>query len=161
MKTFAVSLTIKSALAAALLTTSVGCGPHGSPTKPGSLTPPPISTPAPDPVPGLEANTVSASKDGVPGVYRRDFETPLGGTAMVILRWADAHYSLQLYVTSGACADITDLLMGACTILGKTRPGDLPGLVSGRVAGGALNTIWVLNPDSVPQGFTVGLEIDE
>ena len=83
------------------------------------------------------------------------------GTATVVLRWSDADYSLQLFVTSGACADVTDLLMGACTIVGRTRPGELPGMVSRRVSAGDTATIWVLNTDSAPQVFTVVVEMDE
>ena len=161
MKTFVASITIKPVLAAVLLTTSIACGSHGSPTEPSSFAQQPAPTPPPIPIPQPATNTVPASKDGVPGVYRRDVVMSHTGTATVILRWPDADFSLQLYVTSGACADITDLLTGGCTILGRTRPGDLPGVVRSRVAGGALNTIWVLNPDPAPQTFTVGIEIDE
>jgi hypothetical protein len=82
------------------------------------------------------------------------------GTAIVILRWADGDYSLQLYVTSGACADTTSLLAGRCNILGRTRPGDLPGVVRSSVTSDDLNTIWVLNPDPAPQSFTVEVEIE-
>ena len=49
------------------------------------------------------------------------------GTAKVTLRWPDADFSLQLYVTSGVCADTTRLLTGGCTILGRTSPGKSPG----------------------------------
>ena len=82
------------------------------------------------------------------------------GTATVTLRWPNADFSLQLYVTSGACADIASLVTGACTIVGRTRPGSLPGVVTSPVTGGDLNTIWVLNPDPFPQDFRVDVSIE-
>ena len=82
------------------------------------------------------------------------------GTATVTLRWPNADFSLQLYVTAGACAGVTSLVTGGCTIVGGTRPGTLPGVVTGPVTGGALNTIWVLNPDPFPQGFRVDIDIE-
>jgi hypothetical protein len=81
------------------------------------------------------------------------------GTATVTLRWPNADFSLQMYVTSGACADAERLVAGACAVLGKTRPGDLPGVVTRSVAGGDVATIWVLNSDPFPQGFSVVVEI--
>ena len=44
--------------------------------------------------------------------------------------------------------------------MGNTRPGSLPGVVTSRVTGGDLNTIWVLNPDPYPQSFTVDVNIE-
>jgi hypothetical protein len=83
------------------------------------------------------------------------------GMATVTLRWPNADFSLQLYVTTGVCADITSLLTGGCTILGSTRQGSLPGVVTSPVTGGDLNTIWVLNPDPFPQRFTVDVHIEQ
>ena len=82
------------------------------------------------------------------------------GTATVTLVWPDADFSLQLYLTKGACADIASLVTAGCTIVGRTRPGSLPGVVAGLVTSGDLNTIWVLNPDPFPQGFTLDLSIE-
>jgi hypothetical protein len=153
------SKTIMPVLAAALLTISVACGSQGSPTEPGSFAHP-NPAPPPVPMPPAEVNLVPASNGGVPGVYRRDVQPVLSGTATVTLRWPDADYSLQLYVTSGPCADTSTLLTGGCTILGRTRPGDLPGVVRSPVSSGDLTTIWVLNTDPAPQSFTVGMEIE-
>ena len=100
-------------------------------------------------------NTVPAANNGEVGVYRLDVTMSRSGTATVTLRWPNADFSLQLYVTSGVCADTTSLVTGGCTILGSTRPGSLPGVVTSPVTGGDLNTIWVLNPDPAPQSFTV------
>jgi hypothetical protein len=94
------------------------------------------------------------------GVYRSDVMMSRSGTATVTLRWPDADFSLQLYVTSGACADVTSLRTGGCTILGGTRPGSLPGVVTNPVTGGDVNTIWVLNPDPAPQSFRVDVNIE-
>jgi hypothetical protein len=82
------------------------------------------------------------------------------GTATVTLRWPNADFSLQLYVTSGVCADTTSLVTGECTILGSTRQGSLPGVVTSPVTGGDRYTIWVLNPDPAPQSFTVHVDIE-
>ena len=82
------------------------------------------------------------------------------GTATMTLHWPDGDYSLQLYVTSGTCLDLMDLLAGTCTTVGKTRPGDRPGVVASPVTTGDLNTIWVLNPDFAPQPFTVVTAIE-
>lgn len=152
MKTSLVSMTITRVFAAALLITSVACGSQGSPTRPSPIPTPPIATPS--------TNIVPAADGGVPGVYRSDVVMSLSGTATVTLRWPDADYSLQLYVTSGACADITRLLTGGCTLLGRTRPGDLPGVVRSPVTGGERTTIWVLNTDPAPQSFTVSIDIE-
>ena len=147
------SATIMPVLTAALLATTFGCGSQRRPTEPSSLAPQPgpISQPA--------SKIVPAASGGVPGVYRFDVVMSHSGTATVTLRWPDADYSLQLYVTSGACADTTSLVTGACMILGRTRPGDLPGVVTSPVNSGDLNTIWVLNTDPAPQSFMVDLGI--
>ena len=105
-------------------------------------------------------NTVPAANNGVAGVYRLDVTMSRSGTAIVTLTWPDADFSLQLYVTSGACADATTLLTGGCTILGSTRPGILPGVVTSPVTGSDLNTIWVLNTDPAPQSFRVDVDIE-
>jgi hypothetical protein len=138
-------------LMALILATSLGCG--RSPTAPGPFIPSP-SGPTPT------TNTVPAASNGVVGVYRSDITMSRAGTARVTLTWPNGDFSLQLYVTSGICADAASLVTGGCTILGSTRQGSLPGVVTGRVAGGDLNTIWVLNPDPAPQSFTVGVEIE-
>jgi hypothetical protein len=103
---------------------------------------------------------VAAASNGEVGVYRSEFTTPHSGTATVTLRWPNADFSLQLYVTSGVCADVTSLVTGGCTILGRTRPGDLPGVVTSPVTGGDPHTIWVLNPDPAPQGFRVDVNVE-
>ena len=69
---------------------------------------------------------VPAANNGQAGVYRLDVTMSRIGTATVTLIWPSADFSLQLYVTSGACADITSLVAGGCTIVGRTRPGSLP-----------------------------------
>ena len=154
-----VRVTIMPGLAAALLNSSIACGSQGSPTKPGSLVQPgPASPPAP--TPQSETGVVPASNGGVPGVFRRDVVVALTGAVTVSLSWPDGDYSLQLYVTSGACADTTSLLGGGCIVTGRTRPGDLPGMVKSPVTSGDLITIWVLNTDHAPQSFTVGMAIE-
>ena len=158
MRMSGTSMTLTPVLAAMLLATAMACG---SATEPSSFERQPSGTPAPAPIPQPATNMVPASNDGIPGVYRRDVVMSYTGTATVVLKWPDADYSLQLYVTSGACADVTDLLMGACTILGRTRPGELPGMVSRRVTTGDVATIWVLNTDPAPQVVTVVVEMDE
>lgn len=105
------------------------------------------------------SNTVPASKSGVLGVYQFDVTVPRTGTATVTLRWSNGDSSLQLYVTTGTCAGTTSLMTGACSILGTTRPGTLPGVVTSPVTNGDLSTIWVLNTDPAPQRFTVDIEI--
>jgi hypothetical protein len=85
---------------------------------------------------------------------------PHSGTAAVTLKWPNGDFSLQLYVTRGACDDATVLVTGTCTILGTTRPGSLPGVVTTAVASGDVVTVWVLNPDEDSQTFTVGVEIN-
>ena len=123
-------------------------------------TPTATSQPSPSPTPPPGTNIVPASNNGVVGVYRLDVTMSRSGTATVSLTWPDADFSLQLYVTSGVCADTTSLVTGGCIILGKTRPGDLPGAVTSAVTGGDMNTIWVLNSDPYPQSFTVDVEIE-
>ena len=73
---------------------------------------------------------------------------------------AESRLHLQLYLTSGVCSDATSLVTGACTILGSTRPGSLPGVVSSPVTGGDRYIIWVLNQDSAPQSFGVDVNIE-
>lgn len=142
-----------TAVLIAILATSIGCGHQTSPTAPNPLTPAP-----PSPVP--TTNTVPAASNGEVGVYRSDVTMSRTGTATVTLSWPNADFSLQLYVTSGVCADTTSLVTGGCTILGSTRQGSLPGVVTNPVNGGDLNTIWVLNPDPFPQSFTVHVDIE-
>jgi hypothetical protein len=80
--------------------------------------------------------------------------------ATVTLRWQDGDFSLQLYVTKGACPGVTDLLAGLCAISGRTRPGERPGVLKGPVTAGDLHTTWVLNPDHAPQPFTLDTKIE-
>lgn len=127
-----------------------------SPTAPSTLSPQAPSTGNPSPA---FPNTVPASNNGVVGVYRLDVTMSRTGTATVTLRWPNGDFSLQLYVTTGTCAGTTSLMTGACTILGTTRPGTLPGVVTSPVTNGDLNTIWVVNTDPNPQSFTVDVEI--
>ena len=134
-----------------------GCSGSDSPAMP--FTPSPL--PQAVVPPGAGSNTVPASNAGVAGVYRFDVEMSRGGTATVTLTWPNADFSLQLYVTTGACADTTSLVTpGACTILGSTRPGSLPGVIASPVVSGDVVTVWVLNPDERPQTFTVGVEVN-
>ena len=133
-----------------------GCSGSDSPAAPF------MPSPLPQAVvpPGAASHTVPAADAGVPGVYRFEVEMSRSGTATVTLRWPDADFSLQLSVTTGACADWASLVTpGACTILGTTRPGTLPGVVAGPVASGDVVTVWVLNPDAGPQTFSVGVEV--
>ena len=132
-----------------ILATSIGCGHQTSPTAPSS---PPSPVPTP--------NTVPAATNGEVGVYRSGFTPSHSGTATVTLRWPNADFSLQLYMTSGVCPDTTSLVTGGCTILGSTRQGSLPGVVTSPVTGGDRYTIWVLNPDPAPQGFSVDVNIE-
>ena len=142
-------------LIAVLFATSIGCGQQTSPTAPTPLTAAPSSPPV---VPAT--TTVPAANNGEVGFSRSDVTMSRSGTATVTLSWPDADFSLQLFVTSGVCADTASLVTGACTILGSTRPGSLPGVVISPVTGGDVNTIWVLNPDPFPQGFSVVVNIE-
>lgn len=139
--------TLTGCLLLVLAAGSTGCGrSSSSPTAP---TPGGVQT----------TQTVPAASNGVDGFHRSDVTMSRSGTATVMLRWPNGDFSLQLYVTTGACANTASLVAGACTILGRTRPGDLPGLVTSPVTGGDLNTIWVLNSDPFPQDFTVVVAI--
>lgn len=149
-------VTRTAVLVATMLATSIGCGHPRSPTAPNPLTPAPSSSPSPGPT----TPVVPAANNGDVGAYRLDVTMARSGTATVTLRWPNADFSLQLYVTDGACADITSLVTGGCTVLGRTRPGSLPGVVTSGVTGGDANTIWVLNPDPFPQSFTVNVVIE-
>ena len=143
-------------LIAVLLATSIGCGHQTSPTAPNPLTPAPSSPSSPVPT----TTTVPAANNGEVGVYRSGITMSHSGTATVTLRWPNADFSLQLYMTSGVCADTTSLVTGECTILGSTRQGSLPGVVTSPVTGGDRYTIWVLNPDPAPQSFSVDVNIE-
>ena len=156
MNTRLTRVAMTAVLIAEMIATGIGCGHQASPTAPNPLTPAPSSPPSPVPT----TTTVPAANNGEVGVYRSDVTMSRSGTATVTLRWPNADFSLQLYVTSGACADITSLVTGGCTIVGRTRPGSLPGVVTGPVTGGDLNTIWVFNPDPAPQNFTVDVDIE-
>jgi hypothetical protein len=147
-------VTITAVLVAAVLATSIGCGHQTNLTAPGPLTLAPPSPRADD------GTTVPAANNGEVGVYRSEIIMPHSGTATVTLRWPNADFSLQLYVTSGVCADTTSLVTGECAILGSTRPGSLPGLVTSPVTGGDRYTVWVLNPDPAPQSFSVDVNIE-
>lgn len=140
-------------LIAVILATSIGCGPQTSPTAPTPPTPAPSGEPSPVPT-----NTVPAANNGQVGFYRLDVTMSLTGTARVTLTWPNADFSLQLYVTGGACADITSLVTGQCAVVGSTLPGSLPGVVISPVTGGDRYTIWVLNPDPAPQSFRVDVD---
>lgn len=144
---------ITAVLIATALATNIGCG-HQSPTAPNPL--PPVSSNPQSPVPAT--TIVPAANNGQVGVYRSDVTMSLSGTARVTLTWPNADFSLQLYVTSGDCADAARLVTGGCTILGNTHPGTLPGVVTGPVTGGDRYTIWVLNPDPAPQSFRVDVD---
>lgn len=150
---------VRSVLSAVLLTTTIGCGSEGSPTAPSPSDASNARPNAPAPIP-TGSTVVPAANGGVPGLYRTDVVMTRSGTATITLHWPDGDYSLQLYITSGTCLDLTALLAGACTTVGKTRPGDRPGVVAGPVTTGDLNTIWVLNPDFAPQPFTVVTAIE-
>ena len=150
---------VRSVLSAVLLTTTIGCGSEGSPTAPSPSDASNARPNAPAPIP-TGSTVVPAANGGVPGLYRTDVVMTRSGTATMTLHWPDGDYSLQLYITSGTCLDLTALLAGACTTVGKTRPGDRPGVVAGPVTTGDLNTIWVLNPDFAPQPFTVVTAIE-
>jgi hypothetical protein len=148
--------TLTGFLLVVLAAGSAGCGSSSS--SPIAPTPPRQQTTGP---PGgvQTTHTVPAAINGVDGFHRSDVTMSRSGTATVTLRWPNGDFSLQLYVTTGACADSASLVAGACTVLGRTRPGDLPGVVTGPVTGGDLNTIWVLNSDPFPQGFAIVVEI--
>ena len=151
------SVTVKYVLAAALAT-ALGCRSASSPTAPSAV------VPAPDPViepasTTVRSATVPASNAGVPGVDRFNVATLQSGTATVTLRWPNADFSLQLYLTRGECHDTASLLTGRCTVLGTTRPGTLPGVITSTVTSGDEITIWVLNPDNDPQAFTVDVTV--
>lgn len=148
-----------SVLSAVLLTASIGCGSNGSPTAPSPSDASNARPNVPAPIP-TGTTVVPAANGGVPGFYRTDVVMSRSGTATTTLHWPDGDYSLQLYVTSGTCLDLTALLAGTCATVGKTRPGDRPGVIASRVTTGDLNTIWVLNPDFAPQPFTVVTAID-
>lgn len=152
------SVTVKYVLAAAILATGIGCGSQSSPTAPSPVVqaPSPISEPGSNTV---RSNTVPASNAGVPGVDRFNVAMSDSGTATVTLRWPNADFSLQLYVTRGECADTTSLVTGVCIVLGTTRPGILPGVIASPVVNGDEVTVWVLNPDPYPQPFTVDVAI--
>ena len=151
------SVTIKYVLAAAILAAGIGCGPPSSPTAPDPVVQPP--GPIVEPAHPVRSNTVPASNAGVPGVDRFDVGMLHSGTATVTLTWPNADFSLQLYVTRGECAETASLVTEECTILGKTRPGILPGVITSPVASGDEITVWVLNPDPYPQDFAVDLAI--
>ena len=153
-KTRLTRVTARAALVAVILTTSIGCGDPISPTAPSPLPTAASSPPSPAPA----TNIVPAANNGEVGFNRSDVTMALSGTATVTLTWPNADFSLQLYVTSGICADTTSLLTGGCTILGSTRPGTLPGVVTSAVSGGDRYTIWVLNPDPAPQSFRVDVD---
>ena len=150
---------INYVIAAAILATSIGCGSQGSPT----VASPFVQEPGPITQPGSgtrTSNTVPASNAGVPGVYRFDAAMSRSGTAKVTLTWPNGDFSLQLYVTGGECANTTSLVTGGCTILGTTRPGTRPGVITRPVVHDDVVTVWVLNPDEEgPQTFTVDVEI--
>lgn len=105
-------------------------------------------------------STVPASNNGVAGVYRLDVTMPGSGTATVTLRWPDADVSLKLYLTEAACASATSLLAGGCTILAEARQGNPPVKVASPVVSGKMNTVWVLNPDHIPQPVTVDIKVE-
>ena len=156
MNTRLTRVTITAVLFAVMIATSIGCGNQTSPTAPNPLTPAPSSPPTPVP----PTDTVPAANNGEVGVYRSDVTMSRSGTATVTLTWPNADFSLQLYLTSGVCADARSLVTGGCTVVGSTRPGSLPGVVTSLVTGGDLNTIWVLNPDPFPQSFRVDVYIE-
>jgi len=149
-------VTVTAVFFAVMISIGIGCGHQTSPAVPTPFTRPPSITRSPF----LTTDTVPAGNNAEVGVYRSDVTMSHSGTATVTLRWPNADFSLQLYVTAGACAGVTSLVTGGCTIVGGTRPGTLPGVVTGPVTGGALNTIWVLNPDPFPQGFRVDIDIE-
>jgi hypothetical protein len=126
-----------------------------SPMAPSTLAPP---TTGPSDAVSV-SHTVPAAEDDVAGSYMLDVTMPRSGAATVTLSGPNGDFSLQMYVTSGACADASSLATGACAILGRTRPGDRPGVVRSSVTGGDLNTIWVLNTDPAPQDFTVVVDV--
>jgi hypothetical protein len=141
-------------LLAVLAVGSAGCG-SSSPTRPSTLPQQTAGLPG-----GLQTtHTVPAASNGVDGFQRLDVTMSRSGTATVTLRWPNGDVSLQLYVTSATCADTASLAAGACAVMGNTRPGDLPGVVTSPVTGGDQTAIWVLNSDRFPQGFSVVVEI--
>src|SRR5687767_13376158 len=105
-------------LLAVLAAGSTGCG-SSSPTGPSTLSQQTAGLPG-----SLQTtHTVPAASNGVDGFQRLDVAMSRSGTATVTLWWPNADFSLQLYVTSAACADTASLAAGACAVLGNTRPG--------------------------------------
>jgi hypothetical protein len=154
-------------VAVAILAMSIGC--VDTPAEPSSFTQEPNAVPAqnlpvPPPlhiVPTPSGQTVPASNGSVPGVQRLNVAMSHSGTATVSLNWQNGDFSLQMFVTKGVCADASGLVTGACAVLGTTRPGSRPGVVTTSVVSGDVVTVWVLNPDAEgSQTFTVGVEIN-
>jgi hypothetical protein len=156
MQARSIRATLTAVLVAVLFATGTGCGDQTSPAGPGPLTPTPSIPPSTLPT----TTTVPAANNGEAGVYHSDVTMSRSGTATVTLAWPNGDFSLQLYVTRGGCADTRSLVTGECTILGSTRAGTLPGVVTGFVTGGDRYVIWVLNPDPAPQSFTVDVVIE-
>ena len=149
-------VTITAFFIVGMLAISINCGHPSSPTAPSTLRQTPPSQPGAVPT----TNTVPPANNGEAGVYRSDVTMARSGTATVTLTWPDADFSLRLYVTSGVCADARSLLTGECSIVGTTRPGRLPGVVTSPVIAGDVTTIWVLNPDPFPQTFQIEIRIE-
>ena len=127
MKTRLTPVPKTALLFAVIVAGSSGCGRQATPTAPTPLTPPSSSSPSPVPTPspGPTTNTVPAANNGEVGVYRLEAAMSRSGTATVTLTWPNADFSLQLFVTSGVCADTAGLVTGGCSTLGSTRPGSL------------------------------------
>jgi hypothetical protein len=149
-------VTVTAFFSAAMLAISIDCGHPSSPTAPTALTQSPPSPPGPVPA----TTTVPPANNGEIGVYRSDVAMSRSGTATVTLTWPDADFSLRLYLTRGVCADARSLVAGECSVLGSTRPGRLPGIVTSPVIAGDVTTIWVLNPDPFPQTFNVYIFVE-
>lgn len=153
-------MTSKCLLAATAVAISIGCGSPSTPTGPRSFgqAPSPVTRTGSNTV---RSNTVPASNGGAPGIDSFDIEVSRSGDATVTLTWHNGDFSLQLYVTRGTCANPTSLVTAECTILGTTRPGSLPGVITTPVVSGDVVTVWVLNQDEQgPQAFIVDLEIN-
>jgi hypothetical protein len=143
-----------------LLTVLTGCdGATPAAPSPGPLPAPAPPPPSPALALFIETGTVPASDAGAPGVYRFDLAMPYSGTATVRLTWPNGDFSLQLEVTRGECPETTSLVTGGCAVLGTTRPGTRPGVITSPVVSGDEITVWVLNSDLDPQAFTVDVEI--
>lgn len=139
-----------AATAAALF---ASCGGDGGPSGPsGSPTPPPVNQ-----VRTVLMNNVPFVLNPDTAMFQNVDNTP-AGTLDVTVNWPGSS-NLNLYVTPESCANVAEVISGACQVMGKSDGTSKPETVRFATTAGRTYTVWIHNagPARESGSFEVGI----